>query len=78
LEGSNYIIERNSIFTTGDLVVSQFDKLQFILKHFLTIDINLIEALHYQSPKLKDDEKLESYNFAEPMCKFKTPLHLAV
>ena len=34
IEGTDYILERNSIFTSGDLVKNQYENLQYILNNY--------------------------------------------
>jgi len=50
LEGFDYILFRNSIFTNGDLVKYQYEKLHTILKNYARIDVNLLEVLYYMKP----------------------------
>lgn len=50
LEGFDFILFRNSIFTNGDLVKYQYEKLNYILKNYLRIDLNLLETLFYMKP----------------------------
>ena len=47
LQGVDYIIERQTIFTSGNLVTQQYEKLLFILRNYMLIDKNLLESLHY-------------------------------
>tara|TARA_B110000285_G_C14831025_1_gene470895 strand:- start:262 stop:444 length:183 start_codon:yes stop_codon:yes gene_type:complete len=37
-EGYDYILKRNTIFTEGQLVTQDYDKLHFILEAFAKID----------------------------------------
>ena len=79
IEGNNFIFERNSIFTSGELVKKKFDKLHFILKNYLEKDVLLLDSLIYQKPELNSEE-IQTYNFKiDPdNIKFKGPLHLAL
>ena len=65
IEGTDFILERSSIFTTGDLVKNQYEKLSFILKNYQQIDPHLLESLHYQKPNLQLSE-LAKYDFKKP------------
>jgi len=47
LEGNDFILERSSIFTSGDLVKHNYEKLSYILKNYLENDPLLLESLHY-------------------------------
>jgi hypothetical protein len=62
LEGNDFILERSSIFTSGDLVKHNYEKLAYILKNYLQNDVLLLESLHYQKPAISDD-KIEEYDF---------------
>ena len=82
LEGFDFILFRNSVFTNGDLVKYQYEKLSYILKNYVKIDNNLLEALFYMKPDLNFEELL-SYDFGnhknnEHAIKFRTPLHFAL
>ena len=48
-EGYDYVLNKNTVFTEGSLVTQQFEKLQFILKNYLSLDPNLLESLHYSN-----------------------------
>ena len=82
LEGNDYILERCSIFTSGDLAKQNYEKLSHILKNYQQIDINLLEMLNYQRPMIEHSE-LKTYDFKNHYkkankCKFYTPLHIAL
>ena len=78
LEGCDYIIERQTIFTSGNLVTQQYEKLLLILKNYVQIDQNLLESLHYQKPDL-DYKQMQIHDFKnEKNIKYKTPLHIAI
>ena len=51
VEGYDYILNKNNIFTEGSLVSQQYEKLSFILKNYQEIDPNLLEQLHYKNDK---------------------------
>ena len=86
IEGYNYIIERNSIFTRGDLIKSNYEKLAFILKNYEEIDSILLETLNYQAAITDNFNKISDYDFSNKPkenagvgeIEFKTALHLAL
>ena len=43
IEGYDYILNKNSIFTEGTLATKQYDKLQFILNSYNELDPVLLE-----------------------------------
>ena len=45
LEGYDYILNRNSIFTEGNLVKQEYEKLLFILKSYAQKNPMLLEIL---------------------------------
>jgi hypothetical protein len=47
IEGYDYVLNKNTIFTQGTLVKQEFEKLQFILKNYYELDKILLEQLHY-------------------------------
>ena len=47
LEGIDFILERSTTFTSGNLVTQQYEKLSFILKNYEKLNIKLLESLHY-------------------------------
>mmetsp|Transcript_9402 Transcript_9402/g.14358 ORF Transcript_9402/g.14358 Transcript_9402/m.14358 type:complete len:114 (+) Transcript_9402:4925-5266(+) len=51
LEGYDYILHKNTLFTQskGFIVVRDFEKLSFILKHYEKLDPVLLESLHYKT-----------------------------
>jgi hypothetical protein len=53
IEGYDYIINRNTMFTEGQLVKQDFEKLNFILKNYLLLDPNYLESLHYKNEENK-------------------------
>ena len=64
LEGYDYVLNSDNIFTEGNLVKTQFEKLQFILKFFEQIDPLLLEHLHFinREDKLPLHYAMESRN----------------
>ena len=63
IEGYNYIIERNSIFTRGDLIKQNYDKLSYILRNFMQIDSVLLESLNYQAAIADNLSDLAKHDF---------------
>lgn len=53
IEGYDYILNKNNIFTEGDLVRKQYEKLQFILKKYEELDPTLLESLHFKNSQGK-------------------------
>ena len=53
LEGYDYILNRNSIFTEGNLVKQEYEKLHFILKNYALNNSILLEILQYKNDKSK-------------------------
>jgi hypothetical protein len=51
VDGYDYILNCNNIFTEGNLVRNQFEKVQFILKNYEEIDPSLLESLHFKNSK---------------------------
>ena len=50
LEGYDFILDKETLFTKDETLVTQdFEKLQFILKNYESIDHNLIESLHFMN-----------------------------
>lgn len=45
LEGNDFLFNKNTIFTEGNLVKTQYDKCQFIFKNYLAEDPNLLDLL---------------------------------
>ena len=80
IEGYNYIFERNSIFTIGDLIKQNYEKLSYILKNFIKIDSILLESLNYQAAIAEDFGDIMNFKFKknDEKNKLKSPLHLAV
>ena len=77
LEGLNFIIERNTVFTSGNLAQQQYEKLQFILKNYLLKDIKLLESLYYRKPSL-NYLQMQTTDFKTSKCNYMTPLHIAI
>jgi len=63
IEGYNYIIERNSVFTRGNLITKNYDKLHYILKNYIEIDTVLLESLSYQAAITNDFENIANHDF---------------
>jgi hypothetical protein len=70
LEGNDYILERSSIFTSGDLVKHNYEKLSYILKNYLIKDVLLLETLQYKKPAISD-EMMKTYDFNKNPSKIK-------
>ena len=51
VEGYDFVLYKNTIFTEGNLVTQQFEKLNFILKSYYELDPALLEQLHYPNRK---------------------------
>lgn len=49
VEGYDYVLNRNTIFTEGSLVKQDYEKLNFILMHYNRLDPTLLESLHYMT-----------------------------
>jgi hypothetical protein len=49
VEGYDYILNKNTIFTQGTLCTHQYEKLHFILKNYKELNPILLELLHYKS-----------------------------
>ena len=47
LEGYDYVINRNNIFTQGTMIQHDFNKTRFILQNYEKLDVNLLETLNY-------------------------------
>ena len=45
IEGNDFLFNKNTIFTEGNLVKAQYDKCQFIFKNYLAEDPNLLDLL---------------------------------
>ena len=63
IEGYNYIIERNSVFTRGSLITKNYEKLHYILKHYAEIDPVLLESLSYQAAIALDFDSIATHDF---------------
>jgi hypothetical protein len=48
-EGYDFILKRNTVFTEGNLVRTDYDKLNFILNSFYKLDPNLLCQLFYRN-----------------------------
>lgn len=53
VEGYDFILNKNTIFTEGSLVKKDYEKLLFILQHYNRLDPTLLESLHYMTPDKK-------------------------
>jgi hypothetical protein len=51
IEGYDYVLNRNTVFTEGTLVKQEFEKLKFILSNYHKLDPVYLESLHYQTEK---------------------------
>lgn len=47
IEGYDYILNGNNLFTEGDLVKNQYEKMQYILNSYKEVDPALLESLHF-------------------------------
>lgn len=47
IEGYDYVLNRNTIFTEGNLVNQDFEKLKFILKNYKLLNPLYLQSLHY-------------------------------
>ena len=50
-EGYDFVLNKNSTFTEGNLATQHYEKLNFILDSYQKIDPNLLEALYYTNEK---------------------------
>lgn len=65
IEGYDYILKKKNLFFEGDLVKSQYEKLNFIMKNYYDLDPILLESLQYkneQSGKIPLHLALEANN----------------
>lgn len=53
VEGYDYILKMNSVFTEGTLVVTDYDKLLFILQQYEKLNPILLEQLFYRNDENK-------------------------
>jgi ankyrin repeat protein len=49
IEGYDYVLNRNTVFTQGSLVTGEFEKLDFILNNYNKLSPIYLESLHYQN-----------------------------
>ena len=47
IEGYDYVLNRNTVFTQGSLVTGEFEKLSFILNNYNKLSPIYLESLHY-------------------------------
>ena len=63
IEGYDFILNKNTLFTEGNLVKHDFEKLKFILEKYLDLDPVLLESLHYQGMvKVETKKEIEDEN----------------
>ena len=53
VEGYDYILNQNTVFTEGTLAINDYEKLSFILSKYEKIDEVLLEQLFYRNKKGK-------------------------
>lgn len=83
IEGYDFILNRNTLFTEGNLVKQDYEQLKFILENYQKIDPVFLESLHYQgqvevTKVIQFTEDGEDFEKVEVKVQTMMPLHISL